>query len=162
MTEVTFVYEGSPTIIQCNKEDKMNNICQKFASKMKVDVNNLIFLYGGDQVNKELKFEDQAVNIDKERQQMSIIVKNLNEDEQKDENIQISKEIICPECLEPCLINIEDFKINLCGCEKDHKKTSLLLTDFKKTQMIDESKIICNFCEQNKSSSYEKKFYKCL
>ena len=33
MTEVTFIYNTLPTVIQCKKTDIFKNICQKFATK---------------------------------------------------------------------------------------------------------------------------------
>ena len=41
MNEVEFIYEGNPTIIQCNSGDKMKDICNKFEVKTQLDTNNL-------------------------------------------------------------------------------------------------------------------------
>ena len=40
-----FTLDGSNYIIQCSKEDKMRDICQKYAIKMNINMNSLIFLY---------------------------------------------------------------------------------------------------------------------
>ena len=163
MTEVTFLFEGAPIQILCQKEDKMDSICKKFATKIKGDVNNFIFLYDGNQINKDLNFEEQAGADDKKRQKMSIIAKNMNEDDSSKENPnKISEEIICPECLEPCHIKIEDYKISLYGCKKGHKTEKILFKNFINTQIIDESKILCGFCDKNKSQTYNRDFYKCF
>ena len=51
MAEIIFHYEGSPITIQCNKNEKMKDICIKLSNKIKMNINSLIFLYGGNQLN---------------------------------------------------------------------------------------------------------------
>ena len=74
-------------IIQCSKEERMRDICQRYAIKVNININSLIFLYGGSQINFELCFKDQVNSIDKNNNEMSILV--------------YRKEIdgfICPKC----------------------------------------------------------------
>ena len=82
-----FTLDGSNYIIQCSKEDKMRDICQKYAIKMNINMNSLIFLYGGSQINFELCFKDQVNLIDKEKNIISILVYRKEIDE-----------FICPKC----------------------------------------------------------------
>ena len=92
---------------------------------------------------------------------MDILV--INNDEIKD-NIKsiISKEIICPECKENILIDINIFKINLKGCKNNHIQNNILLHLFKETQKIDLSNIICDICkENNNNNAYNNEFYIC-
>ena len=70
MAKVIFSFNGIQTIIQCLKEDKMKNICNKYASKINININSLIFIYGGNQINYELSFQEQANSIDKKRNEM--------------------------------------------------------------------------------------------
>ena len=60
-----FTLDGSNLIIQCSKEDKMRDICKKYSIKVNENINSLIFLYGGNKINFELKFKEQANSIDK-------------------------------------------------------------------------------------------------
>ena len=60
MTQVKFTYSGVETIIKCNKDDKMGNILDKFGIKIEKDINELNFVYNGNIINKELKFEEQV------------------------------------------------------------------------------------------------------
>ena len=53
MAEVVFIYEGKSIIIQCSLNEKMEDICNSLSSKIKVDINLLIFLYGGSILNLE-------------------------------------------------------------------------------------------------------------
>ena len=98
MTKVIFSFNGIQTIIQCLKEDKMKNICNKYASKINININSLIFIYGANKINYELSFQEQANSIDKERNEMNILV-------YKEEN---ENEIKCPKCGE--IIKIDKFE----------------------------------------------------
>ena len=53
MASVIFTFEGVPLTIQCSKEEKMKDICNKYLSKINKSINSLYFLYGGNQVNME-------------------------------------------------------------------------------------------------------------
>jgi len=96
MAKVLFAYEGKETAIQCLKEDKMENICNEYASKINVNIISLLFIYSGNQVNLELTFSQQATQVDKERSIMNILVYKQEE-----------KKFKCPKCRE--LINIDIF-----------------------------------------------------
>ena len=95
---VSFDFEGRIVEIQCSTDDKMKDICQKYANKIQRNVNSLIFLYGGSNLNFQLSFKDQANIIDKERNEMSVLV-------YKNEN-----DLSCPKCGER--INLNSDKIN--------------------------------------------------
>ena len=57
MIEIIFNYKGNTTIIQCNKEEKMKEIFNKFKQKTGIDINSLYFLYSGNKLtNDELNF----------------------------------------------------------------------------------------------------------
>ena len=58
--KVIFTFEGSNITIQSSIEDKMKDICQKYATKLEKNLNSLLFLYGGNQLNFELRFKVQA------------------------------------------------------------------------------------------------------
>ena len=78
---VLFTLDGCDLIIQCSKEDKMRDICQKCATKVNENINSLVFLYGGDRINFEWKFKEQANSLDNDNNKMSILVyKSENED----------------------------------------------------------------------------------
>ena len=77
MASITFTFNEKDIIIQCQSSDIMSEICQKFANKIQFDNNKLIFLYGGNIINKELKFDEQASSMDKERKKMNVLVYEL-------------------------------------------------------------------------------------
>ena len=160
MAEVVFNYEGIDTTIQCNLDDKMKDIINKFLVKINGNENNLCFLYNGNRINKELTFNEQANDLDKNRKKMNIIITKIDEDINEKNEI-ISKDIICPECKENILMNIENFKLNFSGCNKNHTK-EVILYKYKETQKINLNDIICNICNNNnKGNTHNNEFYYC-
>ena len=89
-----FNYEGREVSIQCSKNEKMKDICQRYSNKINININSLIFLYGGNQLNFNLNFNEQV--IDKEKNEMKVFV-------YKNEN----NEYICPKCGEKIKLNTE-------------------------------------------------------
>ena len=108
MAELIFLYNENETKIQCNKEEKIKEICKRYITKIQIDINTIYFIYNGNKINEDLNFNEQANEEDKKRNIMNILVYDINK-----ENIYISDEIICPICKENILINIKDYKINL-------------------------------------------------
>ena len=163
MIEAIFIFNGVEILLQCNINDKLLNICNKFISKISIDINRLYFLYGGLDINKELTCYELLNNLDKERGKMNILVYEKERNTRIDENSKIkSKEIICPICYENCRIKMNNYKINLYGCKNGHITNNILLEEFEETQIINESKVKCKNCNNTKSKVYNKEFFKCL
>ena len=97
MSKVIFNFDGVDVEIQCIKEEKMKEICQRYVNKINKNINTLIFLYGGEQLDFDLSFNEQANMIDKERNIMKVLVYK-NKD----------NEYICPKCGEKIKLNIKD------------------------------------------------------
>ena len=60
MIDVEFNFSGVKTLIQCKSNEKIKNICQNFANKIQIDLNNLYFSYDGKagiQFNEKLTIE---------------------------------------------------------------------------------------------------------
>ena len=157
MAEVIFSYKGIDNTIQCNIHDLMKDIINKFIQK--ISKNDLYYIYNGENINKELSFIQQANEFDKDRKKMNILVYD-NENNIIKENIEISREFICPECNDNILLNIKDYRISY-ECINNHKKNSLLLFEYEDTQKNDLSKILCSQCNKNKDKVFKKEFYYC-
>ena len=156
MSDVNFINNGIDTLILCSKEETMKEICSKYAIKIQKNLDDLIFLYGGKNLNLELKLNQIS-----EQNKINILVYDKHSTVINTNNVfKISKDVICPECGDICLIKFEDYKIKLYGCKNNHKKY-ILLNDYDNTQKIDESKIICNICKKTKNESYNNKFFIC-
>ena len=130
MAEIEFILDSLKTVIQCNINDKMKDICNRYAVKAEKDINKIYFVYNGKNLNNdylEQTFIQNANEIDKQRKKISLLV---NEIDRKKENKKIiSKEIICPECGENIRMKINNYKINLFDCKNGHN-VNLSLKEF--------------------------------
>ena len=96
--KVIFTLDGVDLAIQCQNKDKMKDICQKYATKINQDINSFLFLYGGNQLNFQLCFNEQASSIDRNTNVMKVLVyKNESEG------------LVCPKCGEKISLNTEKF-----------------------------------------------------
>ena len=164
MVEIEFTYKGTYTTIQCAQDEKFKDILSKLAAKIEINLNSVYYLYSGQVIqNKEQTLAEMANNLDRERKKMNIQIHDYELTDNINVNSKIkSKQIICPECKENCLIDINNYKIRLYDCINGHDTDGLSLEDFENTQNIDESKIICEECKNiNKNNSYEKSFFRC-
>ena len=75
MASTIFIKEGESVIIQCSKEEKMKTICDKYCNKINSNINSLLFLYGGKELNLNKKYEDYS----KEKTFIILVYKNDNE-----------------------------------------------------------------------------------
>ena len=74
MSEINaiFILDCVEINIQCKNEEKMKDICQRFANKIKKNMNSYIYIYGGGQINFELTYREQQT--DKNSKEMRILV----------------------------------------------------------------------------------------
>ena len=75
MATSIFIFEGISTGIQCLKEQKMKYICEKYSNKINVNINSLLFLYGGTKLNMDRKYEEYS----KENIMKILVYRNENE-----------------------------------------------------------------------------------
>ena len=164
MAKVEFQFNGINSIIQCNEEQSIYEICNNFLYKSHLSENDVNFVYNGRNIefDNNLSFTQIANSNDKERKKMNILVLE-NEDNNINKKTTRAKNIICPRCGEDAKIEINDnYKINLFECRNNHAINNILFNNFEKTQMIDLTKIKCGICkEKNKHNTYNNKFYKC-
>ena len=132
MAEVIFNYKGINTKVQCDINNTMKEIIEKFLKKLKNKEKNLFYLYNGTRIKYELTFNQQANDLDKNRKQMNILVTKNEEINNKIYEI-ISKDIICPECKENILIDFINFKINFHDCKNNHN-INKTLNEFENTK----------------------------
>ena len=101
MTEakVTFNFEGVDAWVPCTTEEKMKYICQRYGTKIKKNINSLLFLYGGNYLNFESNFEELANSLDKRNKEMKVLVYTKENDD-----------FICPKCGEK--INLKTEKLD--------------------------------------------------
>ena len=165
MTEelkVNFQYQGNKIIIQCRGDEKMKDIVGRFKTKIGLNSNDLIFLCHGTNLNFESTFNEEIKDEDKKNNEINVVVEKNDNSLDNNETIK-SKNIICPICKENCRMCIINYKIILFECKNGHKTNNILLEEFDNKQQINEYYITCDDCDhENKGSSYNHKFFKCL
>ena len=158
--KMKLIYFGVETTILCSPEENIKDILKRYSIKIKKDINNLVFYYNANLVDKEKKYKDIINNIDKERKEMNIIVYDYN-NTIIEERIIKSKDIICKECKKNIKIKIDNYRYNIYGCK--HERNNIKIKEFENSQEINESKIICEICnENNKGNAYNNEFYRCI
>ena len=71
---VTFNLEQTEITVQCLKTETMRTIIQRFETKIQQSADSYVYLYSGGQVNMDLTFEQQVNHLDRENNQMKILV----------------------------------------------------------------------------------------
>ena len=129
MAKSEFIRNGTTTIIQCNENDKLEEIINRYCLKAEKNKKEMTFLYGGNILDHQKTFNEIANLEDKQRKQLSILV---NDNKTNKIQLKKSKYIICPKCQETTRIEIKDFKIKLFGCKNEHIFDNLSFLDFNK------------------------------
>ena len=162
MIKVYFDYKGNIFDIPSRKEEKMEELFQKFISMAKISIDSIYFIYSGNKIiNKELTFDQIANEDDKKSNQMNILVNEVNM-EHFNSSIMKSKEVICPKCNDYSKIHFDDYQISI-KCKNGHLIENLTFVEYENTQNYDISKIFCELCNQiNKSNTYNNMFYRCI
>ena len=152
MINIEFEYNKKITIIEAKVEDKFKDVINKYLQKSLLDSKFLSFLVHGKEKNQEETIEKILEEKDKIYKYLKVIVQDFVQ----------SKDIICPQCHEPCRIKINNFKIELSGCKNKHNSNDIKVKDFPDTQKVNNSKIECSECHnKNKGSSPYEEFFIC-
>ena len=164
MIQIEFDFDQQKIIIQAKSNEKFQAVIDRYIQKSQIQMNSVYFISNGSQIKPDQIIENVMTDMEKRNQKIKVLV-NMIEDKSNDKKQVIiqSKDIICPECGEPCRITLENCKIKLFGCVNNHITKDIRLLNFPKTQKTDISKIICDKCKvNNKGDSTNHKFYKCL
>ena len=158
MAEIDFNFGGVKTIMECNLNDLLKDICKNYSMKINKDLSELVFLYNGTQLKQELTFIEHANGLDKERKKMSILVQEIIDNPIEDNKQQV----FCPECDENIKIKIKDYKVKLFDCKNGHK-SNISFAEFKDLLSKDKSEVICDLCKNTlKLDNINNKFYFCF
>ena len=151
---VKFTFGPETKEIECEENEKLNEIYKRCPLNSKKDFNKIYFLYGGGIIsNKEATLIQIANPNDKHSKTMTILVyEYLNE--------LTSNFIICPKCGENAKIRIQNYKISIYDCKNRHEINDILFNKYEDCQKEASSKIVCNIC--NNTNMSEVYFYKCL
>ena len=156
MIQIDFNYQGTKICLYCTENNLMKDIFNKFHNKTTLDLNSLNFIYNQKIIDSKLSVKKLITNNDLKKKKMDILVCSKGDDN----SFIKADEVICPVCGEIAKISIRDYLITIHGCKNNHKTKNISLNNFIKTQMVDESKIICDICKKNnKSSTYKNEFH---
>ena len=150
MIKVIFIFNEIEIIKENNLDEKMREICNSFSKEIGKKIEDLYFLYYGEEINYKLFLNQLIKEEDKNIKKMNIIVYEKNK---KLKNEIIFNEIICPICGESIILNIKEYKIRLYECKNGHTINNILFDEFEKTQ----KKII----NKNENLNNQKEFYEC-
>ena len=157
---VTFTFNASELTLQCNSDQTLKEIFERYSTKIEKDLSDIYFVYGG----QTIKDQNQTLSsLNNFNNTTSILVYpyDFGHRELKKKK---SKHIICPQCYHSSIINIKNYKLILSDCEKKHKSIKLKINEFENTQFLNESIIKCDGdeCENIKSKTFNNQFYKCF
>ena len=104
---LNFNYKGQEVKMQCKKDENMNDIFKRYSNKIKKDINNIYFLNNGNRLlNNNIKLEE----FNNKDDIINILVYDSNINNGNDNNNGLIeneyKDIICPNCGENCLLEI--------------------------------------------------------
>ena len=156
---INFIYKDKIIKIIGNKDDYMKIVFKKCLTKLEKNSSDIYFSYNGIILEEDSKL-NEIMNENNE------ILIEVNEESSNDNDIEKeiliqSKEVICPECGEESIIELNDYKITLSNCINNHYLSNILINEYIDYQKIDESKIICHNCSKIKSNIYNNQLYKC-
>ena len=154
---LNFQYNGNLIKVQAKRNEYMKDIFPRFLTKINKSISEVFFIYDGTILKEELKLEE----INNKDNEIQILVSDCECDTPIKPKLIQSKDIICPECGEICLINIEDYKMSLNGCNNKHCKENILLDEYTNLQLIDESETKCDSCNVSKTEIFSNKLYMC-
>ena len=141
MSKVEFNHNGNYTIVLCQENEKMEEICKRYTYKSLIDINNVYFLCNGNKINLQLTYNQIVNDIDRQREMMSVLVYDIDDTIVLNDNKIIKPDFpVCVECKESVLLELKNYKINLLGCKNDHIN-NISINEYDINRSIDLSKI---------------------
>ena len=155
---IKFTYTNRQKVVDIYtpRNEPFKNVLIKLNSKTYENYDSSIFLCGGKMI--DLNSTINEIN-NKDKEIIILIISPYMPT--NDEKIK-SKNIICPKCQKNCMINFENYKISLSGCDDNHLTSNIFFEEFENSQLINLSKIQCENCTFNRSNIINKEFYKCF
>ena len=78
MLKAEFTFKNNIWFVMCNENDKFEDVCKSFAIKAEANLNYLVFLYRGMDINLGQTVSSIISKFDKERKIISILVDDLS------------------------------------------------------------------------------------
>ena len=155
MENVRFIYMKNKYQIKITEKIiTINNLLNKFASILNIEIKQLYFIFKGKHlsINNNKRIDEITDN-----NLIIIFVFNLKIKNKNNNQIKELKNIICPECNNLSIINNNNDLFSLNNCINKHKFSDYNINLFLKSQYIDETAIKCDICKNYKY--FYNKFY---
>ena len=123
--QIRFQCRQEDEIFECQRNEVMEDIINRYKNKLKSSIDKLCFLYDGKQINPDLNLSQ----IDGENKEILILV-NPQKSTENENTIKKSNNIIkCFQCNNPAILEFSnDYKITL--FDGEHRKKKINLQDF--------------------------------
>ena len=140
--KVIFTLDGVNVTIECSKEDKIGDICQKFAEKIDNNINSLSFSHKGNQLDFKLSFMELLNNTDSNSNELNIIVsiKEKNKTIKQKFKEEIENIILSNERIKD-IINENNIQIEQMVKLSQYNSLNIPLNNIKETYLIIKEKI---------------------
>ncbi len=123
MSEIKIIYQGTPTILQFQPNEKLENIFKRFKIKINAEDKELVYLCDGKII------EDKNIIISEftSNKNFTILANDQNNITTNINNFVKSVNVICPICKGSALLEEKDYKLKIYGCENKHITENILL-----------------------------------
>ena len=118
-----FIFDKEKIVIESSNNDYIDDICNKFIKKVNAQKSEMVFLYKGKKINKNIQINKYINKEDLKNNTINIFcikIRHISKEKLLDNKNKL-KEIICPKCGEICKIKIDNYKILLYECKNNHK-----------------------------------------
>ena len=165
MVNIEFNLNKIITIIQAKPNDPFQLIVEQYIQKTSIEPNSCNFITNSKEIEPQQTVENHMNDLDKQNNKITWFVNYIKKGEYKNEKRKIiqSKDIICPNCKEPCLLAIDNYKIKLFDCNYNHITNNIKFDEFYKTQEREIADIVCDSCKNEKKEYLNgNEFFECL
>ncbi len=158
--DVEFILDGEKRVISylCERNDYIDSILRRYGKQIRRSMKELSFEYNGSLIPINTELTLGHINMDDDLIRFFVTFKGNNN---ICNSFVKSQYVICPECKENCLININSYKVSLSNCRNEHIVNNLSINEFIYTQYIDESLTLCDECKTCKAIAYNNNFFIC-
>ena len=122
MAEVKILYNGYQTIIQYQSNEKLKEIFKRFKIKINSENKELIFLYNGEII----KDENMIISKLSSEKEITILAYDSNNIPSNIKNLIKLDYVICPICKKSAILDEEDYKLIIYGCQNEHITNNIL------------------------------------
>ena len=151
--QAAFNFKDGIRKVEFQEDESIEDIYPRCNSNISIE--SLFFLYNGGYIDTSIPLSRLINRHDRADKKLSILVYEIGEDG------EINCSVICPKCYCEATLRIKDYKCFLI-CTVGHVFNGLSAQEFKETQKIELSKIVCDIClKKNYTQCKKGAFLRC-